>query len=669
MVYALGVDLGTTFTAAAVSDRSGTRMVSLGASGTVPSVVFAANDGTLLTGEAADRAARIHPERASRSHKRRLGDPIPQVLGGTTRPHEVLIAAQLRDVCKAVVAREGREPGSIVLTCPAVWGPYRREHFAKVPGLAGLSGVRIITEPEAAASHYAAERRLGDGELVAVYDLGGGTFDTTVLRATRDGMEILGTPEGIEHMGGIDFDLALLAHVDKRLGGAISALDEDDPSYAVVRASALANCVQAKEVLSTATTATVRVSLPDGDREIEVTRQRFAELIRPLLTPSIEAVDRTLASAGVTTFDLAAVLLAGGSSRIPLVQEVVSSAFNKPVHVGLHPKLTVALGAAAIAHRHIDHPVRIAPPSRTRTPSQGTMFAESMTAAPPRRPGAIVEPFAAQTTPPGMYPRTAPGTGTSQGHHRPHAPQQFSWARGRVGWVVMGTAAVVLTIAGAITVRSVINAPSDAQRGAATAATGGSALQQSAATMPTVFFDEGHDQRPFTSRLGSDQNWAGVALTPEGTGSLNSISVVPSDVNGKLDGRRIRWDGRGAGQYYLQSPTSRVDARPYLDKGALVFDLIVHSPPSDTTSLAAHCHFPCAGQVEVTELLRQPATQQRRTIAVPVRCFSDRGLDPSVVDTPFLLLTAGTLDLSIARVRWAPDAAGGTDAVRCDELR
>jgi actin-like ATPase involved in cell morphogenesis len=643
-------------------------MVPLGAGGIVPSTVFVLDNGTLLTGEAADRAAKIHPERASRSHKRRLGDPTPQVLGGTTRPHASLLAAQLRDVLDTVTAMEGRAPTHIVLTCPAVWGPYRREHFATVPKLAGLSSVGIITEPEAAASHYSAERRLGEGEVIAVYDLGGGTFDTTVLRATHDGMEILGTPEGIEHMGGIDFDQALLAYMDDRLGGSISALDEDDPSHEVMRASAFANCVQAKEVLSSAATATIPVPLPDGVREIEVTRQVFNELIRPLLAPSIEAVDRTLASANVTLLGLSAVLLAGGSSRIPLVQEVVSGAFNKPVRVGLHPKFTVALGAAAIAHRSIDRPVRTATRLPIGAPARTNMLTKPT--APQRGSGATVQQIAGSTGGPRMHPPQEPGFLTvSHKFGTSHTPEPLNRTRTRGGWLVAGVAAVILMLAGAVAVRSVISSPNNGVRGSGTTAAGGIAVQANPTTKPMIFFNEGNDQRPFTSRLASDQNWAGVALARDGVGSLNSISVKPSDVNGRLDGRRIRWNAAGASQFYLQSPSSRVDARPYLDKGALVFDLIVHSAPSETTSLATHCHFPCAGQVEVTELLRQSVPEQKRTIAVPLRCFSDRGLDPSAVDTPFLLLTAGTLDLSIAHVRWASDAAKDTNAVGCDELR
>ncbi|GAA3057247.1 Hsp70 family protein [Actinokineospora globicatena] len=359
MGHGLGIDLGTTFTGAAVvgpigSGPSTTTMVPLGRDGVVePSAVYASVDGTLLTGDAAMDAARAEPHRLVRGFKRRLGDPTPLVVGGAPYSPAALLAAQLKSVIARVTATTGAPPESIVLTCPAVWGPYRREHFDEVPRLAGLSDVIMVTEPEAAATHYAAERRLGVGELVAVYDLGGGTFDTTILRAREDGMEIVGTPEGIERLGGMDFDEALFAHVDAEVGGVLADLDPAGPAAAAVLAATRAACVRAKEELSIEPDVTVRVPLLSGPREVVVTRLAFNEMIRPSVDLTVEALHRTISSAGLTPRDLAAVLLAGGSSRIPLVDQVVSAAFGRPVRTGLHPKFTVALGAAAIAARRV----------------------------------------------------------------------------------------------------------------------------------------------------------------------------------------------------------------------------------------------------------------------------------------------------------------------------
>ncbi|TDV42178.1 Hsp70 family protein [Actinophytocola oryzae] len=348
MSYGVGIDLGTSFTSAAVSGPGGTRMVALSPGVVVPSVACPAPDGAILTGPAA-LAAAGDPARIARNFKRRLGDPTPLVLGGAAYSPTALMAAQLRDVLFTVTRAMGGPPGSVVLTCPAIWGPYRREQFGEVPKLAGLPGYQLLTEPEAAATHYSAERRLGDGEVVAVYDLGGGTFDSTILRMRPGGMEILGVPEGIEHLGGIDFDETLLAHLDERLDGAIGALDPTDPAATAALAAIRGMCVRAKEDLSTEPDVTLTVPLPSGPREVTITRLEFNEMIRPSVQLTTDALRRTVASAGLRPDDLSAVLLAGGSSRIPLVWQLVSKEFGKPVRVTLHPKFTVALGAAAEA--------------------------------------------------------------------------------------------------------------------------------------------------------------------------------------------------------------------------------------------------------------------------------------------------------------------------------
>ena len=131
------------------------------------------------------------PERVGREFKRRLGDPTPIMLGGAPHAVTALLAALLKDTVAKVTETEGGPPANVVLTHPANWGPYRRELFEEVPQLAGLPQARMITEPEAAAAHYAAARHLGDGDTVAVYDLGGGTFDATVLRK-RAGINTVG---------------------------------------------------------------------------------------------------------------------------------------------------------------------------------------------------------------------------------------------------------------------------------------------------------------------------------------------------------------------------------------------------------------------------------------------------------------------------------------------
>jgi molecular chaperone DnaK len=349
MSYGLGVDLGTTFTAAAVARDGRVEMATLGDhTDAVPSVVLIRDDGTVLTGGAAERRASIEPDRVARAVKRRFGDPMPVILGGAPHPATALIAHQLRDVVDIVSDREGGRPAMVTLTHPANWGPYKRELFAQVPRLAGLGEVQMLTEPEAAAAHYAHNDRLDPGALVAVYDLGGGTFDATVLRTTEHGFDILGRPEGIEGLGGVDFDEAVFTHVDQTLDGAVSRLDPADPRATSAAIRLRHECVTAKEALSADTETTIPVLLPELQTEVRLTRGEFEKMIRPAIDVTIASLRRALQSAQIDPSQLHTVLLVGGSSRIPMVAHLVSAELGRPTSVDTHPKHAIALGAAAV---------------------------------------------------------------------------------------------------------------------------------------------------------------------------------------------------------------------------------------------------------------------------------------------------------------------------------
>jgi YVTN family beta-propeller protein len=342
MAYDLGVDLGTTFTAAAVCANGRSRIAALtDHAAEMPSVVLIRADGAVLTGSAAQRRAATEPQRVAREFKRRLGDSTPLIVGGAPQPATSLLGHLLRAVIAKVSAAEGAAPDTVVLTHPANWGPYKRDIFAQVPQLAEVHAIRMITEPEAAAAHYASTDRVRDGATVAVYDLGGGTFDATVLRKTPGGFEILGTPQGIEGLGGIDFDEAVYDHVRRSLGE--TAIDRT--SMVGLRQE----CVLAKEALSSDTEVTIPVLLPDCNTQIRLTRGEFEDMIRPALADTLVTLRGALRSASITESDLTAVLLVGGSSRIPLVGKMISAELKCPIAIDTHPTHAVALGAAALA--------------------------------------------------------------------------------------------------------------------------------------------------------------------------------------------------------------------------------------------------------------------------------------------------------------------------------
>jgi actin-like ATPase involved in cell morphogenesis len=350
-MYALGIDLGTTFTAAAVWRDGRAEIAALGSrAAAIPSVVLLRQDETFLTGETANRRALSEPDRVAREFKRRLGDTTPILLGGVPYSAEALMARLLRSVITEVSTREGGEPALICVCHPANWGPYKTDLLRQAVRIADLEQpVTLVTEPEAAAVFYARQQRIDPGSVVAVYDLGGGTFDAAVLRKTQTGFEILGQPEGIERLGGIDFDAAVFSHVARVLGGKLAELDEDSPAAIAAVARLKEECTEAKEALSTDTDVTIPVLLPNVSTEVRLTRAELEAMVRPALSDSIEALKRAIRSAGVTPEDLDTVLLVGGSSRMPIVSQLVAAELGRPVAADAHPKHAVALGAAFVA--------------------------------------------------------------------------------------------------------------------------------------------------------------------------------------------------------------------------------------------------------------------------------------------------------------------------------
>jgi molecular chaperone DnaK len=349
-MYALGIDLGTTFTAAAVWRDGRAEISSLGSrSAAIPSVVVLREDETIITGETAHRRALSAPHRVAREFKRRLGDTTPILLAGVPYSADALMGRVLRAVVDEVTAREGGPPDAVCVSHPANWGPYKTDLLYQAVRGAGLEDAIFTIEPVAAAVFYARQQRMPDDAVVAVYDLGGGTFDAAVLRKNLSGFQVLGRPEGIERLGGIDFDAAVYAHVSRALDGALERLDDEDPGAIAAVSRLKEECTQAKEALSADTDTTIPVLLPNLTTEVRLTRGELEGMVRPALQDTIEALRRALRSAGVTPEELHSVLLVGGSSRMPMVSQLVGAELGRPVAVDAHPKHAVALGAAMVA--------------------------------------------------------------------------------------------------------------------------------------------------------------------------------------------------------------------------------------------------------------------------------------------------------------------------------
>ncbi|MDQ0922144.1 molecular chaperone DnaK [Pseudarthrobacter sp. W1I19] len=356
MSYVLAIDVGTSFTAAAVArfgqgTSPAAECLPLGLRGAaVPSVVYYPEEGPLLVGEAAERRGLDFPGQVVREFKRRVGDAVPISVGGLSLPPEDVFATMARWVVDRAVEREGAPPSEVIVTHPAAWGTHRTSMILAAMAAKGLDNITLVTEPVAAALYYASQVRVEVGSIIAVYDLGGGTFDTAVLRkAGTNKFRLVGRPEGIENLGGADFDAEVFRYVAKHTGNVLSRLNPADPGVRGALGRLRRECVEAKEALSSDSEATISVLLPGFQQQIRLVRSEFEALIEEPVRDTVEALEQSLAQLELEPAALSAVLLIGGSSRIPLVAQLISEQLGRPIAVDADPKSSICLGAALSA--------------------------------------------------------------------------------------------------------------------------------------------------------------------------------------------------------------------------------------------------------------------------------------------------------------------------------
>ena len=370
MSYFLGLDIGTSWTAAAVwqAGRAGTLPLGERADA-VPSAVFLRDDGTFVVGETALRLGVIEPTRLAREFKPRLGDAVPVVLGGRGVPTELLTGTLIRWAVQRATEVMGGPPQATCLAVPATWGRHRQDCMRLAARHGGLAEVDLVAEPVAAAGHHAVRQGVPIGARVAVFDLGGGTFDAVLLRRTGDGFIPCGDPIGLDDVGGIYFDDVVLELVRRTVGPGFDLIDDRiaDP---VVLSGLRTAVTEAKEALSAETETTLTLVLPDGDSQssrtgspggtltrtgvtrthvVRLTRGEFETAIRPAVQRTVEAFTALLRRQRVEPDELEAVLTIGGSSRVPLVRGLLGGTLGVPLRADADPSHAVCLGAAMTA--------------------------------------------------------------------------------------------------------------------------------------------------------------------------------------------------------------------------------------------------------------------------------------------------------------------------------
>ena len=346
----IGIDLGTTNSCVAVME-GGKPTVIANAEGmrTTPSIVGFSKTGERLVGQLAKRQAILNPDKTIASIKRHMGEDYKKNIDGKDYTPQEISAMILRKLADDASAYLGEKVTSAVITVPAYFNDAQRQATKDAGKIAGLDVLRIVNEPTAAALAYGLEK--DKSEKVLVFDLGGGTFDVSILEIGDGVHEVLST-SGDTHLGGDDFDKKIIdwicAEFKKQEG-----MDLTNDKQAMQRIKEAAE--KAKCELSSVVETTINLPYITADAngpkhlELSLTRAKFEELSHDLLERCKKPVEQALSDAGLSKNDINEVVLVGGSTRIPAVQQLVKEYTGKEPNQSVNPDEVVAVGAAVQA--------------------------------------------------------------------------------------------------------------------------------------------------------------------------------------------------------------------------------------------------------------------------------------------------------------------------------
>ena len=343
----IGIDLGTTNSCVAVME-GGKPTVIANSEGerTTPSIVAFTKNGDRLVGEPAKRQAVTNSDRTISSIKRHMGSDYRVTIDDKKYSPQEISAMILQKLKADAEGYLGEKVTEAVITCPAYFNDAQRQATKDAGKIAGLDVKRIINEPTAAALAYGLDNE--KEQKIMVYDLGGGTFDVSVIEIGDGVIEVLAT-NGNNHLGGDDFDKRIVDYMLKDFK-AKEGIDLSGDKMAMQRLKEAAET--AKKELSSSTTTNINLPFITANEtgpkhfEMDLTKAKFDELTADLVDATAEPVRKALADAGITAADLGKVLLVGGSTRIPAVQDKVKELTGKEPSKNLNPDECVAIGAA-----------------------------------------------------------------------------------------------------------------------------------------------------------------------------------------------------------------------------------------------------------------------------------------------------------------------------------
>ena len=344
----IGIDLGTTNSCVAVME-GGEPVVIANAEGnrTTPSVVAFSKDGERMVGQVAKRQAITNPDRTIMSIKRHMGTDYKVNIDGKAYTPQEISAMILQKLKADAEAYLGSPVTEAVITVPAYFNDAQRQATKDAGKIAGLDVKRIINEPTAAAVAYGVDKEKQDQKIM-VYDLGGGTFDVSILEIGDGVIEVLST-SGDTHLGGDDFDQAIMDWMVAEFKSQ-SGIDLSGDKVAMQRLKEAAE--KAKIELSGVTSTAINLPYITADAtgpkhlDLTLSRAKFDQLTANLVERTAGPVRQAMSDAGLTANDISKVLLVGGSSRIPAVQDMVKKLTGKEGFKGINPDECVAIGAA-----------------------------------------------------------------------------------------------------------------------------------------------------------------------------------------------------------------------------------------------------------------------------------------------------------------------------------
>jgi molecular chaperone DnaK len=348
----VGIDLGTTNSEVAAFVGDQVRVLGPGDTRMLPSCVAYSPSGELLVGEAARNQQTLYPERTIRSIKRKMGSQETVKLGGKEFTPQEISALILRELSEWARQALGDRPREAVITVPAYFSDAQRSATREAGALAGLEVVRMLNEPTAASLAYG--YGAGARHTALVYDLGGGTFDVSVVAIEGDITEVLAS-HGNNHLGGDDFDDLLAARLVEEFRKQ-HGVDLRE-GHAAAKARLWWAAEEAKKKLSFEPYVKIREEALVIERgkplhlEAEISRDDYEALIRPLVESTLDSVSKALQDSSKRPGDIDAILLVGGSTRTPLVSSLLMERTGIEPRQEVHPDLCVALGAGVMASR------------------------------------------------------------------------------------------------------------------------------------------------------------------------------------------------------------------------------------------------------------------------------------------------------------------------------